>query len=164
MANKAIKLMLAMIGMLMASQSAVFAEEFFGRVVGVSDGDTITVLADGVPRKIRLSGIDCPEKSQAYGQQAKAFTAEHSFARDVKIIALGHDKYRRTIGEVILPDGENLNDLLLANGYAWWYQRFSHDEARHELEERARQLKLGLWSDPQPAAPWDYRKAAKAIR
>lgn len=139
-------------------QASAFAEEFNGRVVRVSDGDTITVLSEGVLHKIRLSGIDCPEKSQAFGQRAKEFTAEHSFAQDVKIISTGHDKYRRTIGEVILPDGQNLNNLLLANGYAWWYQKFSHDQARHQLEDNARRLKLGLWADPQPSAPWDFRK------
>lgn len=143
---------------LMISQSAISQEEFSGRVVGVSDGDTITVLSNGEPRKIRLSGIDCPEKSQAFGQQAKAFTADQSFAKDVTVISTGHDRYKRTIGEVYLPDGKNLNNLLLENGYAWWYQRFSHDEHRHELEENAKKLKIGLWSDPRAFAPWDYRK------
>jgi endonuclease YncB( thermonuclease family) len=158
MFNKITKALLAALAGLSIAVPSSFAEEFTGTVVGVSDGDTITVLSDGMPRKIRLSGIDCPEKSQAFGQQAKQFTAERSFAKQVKIIASGHDRYRRTIGEVILPDGQNLNDLLLANGYAWWYQRYSHDEQRHELEDNARRQKLGLWHDAQPAAPWDYRK------
>ena len=158
MFNKLTMALLAAWAGLSIALPAAFAEEFTGTVVGVSDGDTITVLRDGVPRKIRLSGIDCPEKAQAFGQQAKQFTAERSFSKQVKVIASGHDRYRRTIGEVILPDGQNLNDLLLANGFAWWYQRYSHDEQRHELEDNARRHKLGLWHDAQPDAPWDYRK------
>jgi micrococcal nuclease len=158
MNQKRIKLPLAFLCSLILSLPAAYSEEFSARVVGVSDGDTITVLRNGLPCKIRLSGIDCPEKSQAFGKAAKEFTADHAFARVVTVISSGHDKYRRMIGEVILPDGQNLSDLLLANGFAWWYQRFSHDEMRHELEENARKLHLGLWTDLQPTPPWDYRK------
>ncbi|MBX9689988.1 MAG: thermonuclease family protein [Candidatus Obscuribacterales bacterium] len=142
--------------------SSVEAEIFSGKVIGVSDGDTITVSVDGVSRKVRLSGIDCPEKSQAYGQQAKAFTASKSFSKNVKVIASGHDRYKRTLGEVLLGDGQSLNKLLLQNGYAWWYERFSSDQEKRLLELEARKKKRGLWKDPKAAAPWDYRKSVKA--
>jgi micrococcal nuclease len=144
--------------MLCVLPSAVSAQELSGRVIGVSDGDTITVLSGKVTCKIRLSGIDCPEKSQAFGQRAREFTAAQAFGREVRVIYNSRDRYRRILGEVFLADGQNLNDLLLSNGYAWWYQRFSNDEHRRQLEENARKLKLGLWADAQPSAPWDYRK------
>lgn len=133
------------------------AEQFSGKVVGVSDGDTITVLCDNKLQKIRLSGIDCPEKSQAFGQQAKMYTSALVFSQDVKVISMGHDRYRRTIGEVYLADGRNLSNLLLENGYAWWYQKYSHDEYRHDLQEMARKSKLGLWTESPAEAPWDFR-------
>lgn len=149
---------------LLLGQPVHAAEQFSAKVIGVSDGDTLTVLSHGHLFKIRLSGIDCPEKKQAFGQQAKAFTVEHAMSREVKVISSGHDRYRRSIADVILPDGQNLNDLLLANGYAWWYQKFSHDQHRRELAEDARKSKLGLWSDPHASAPWDFRRDAKIER
>ncbi len=158
MKNVVLKSILLSLSSLIVSLPALSTEEFSGRVIGVSDGDTITVLAEGQPRKIRLSGIDCPEKLQAFGQQAKAFTSKQSFSKEVTVVATGHDRYRRTIGEVYLPDGKNLNNLLLEHGYAWWYQRYSHDEYRHDLEESAKKSRTGLWVDPLASAPWDYRK------
>lgn len=140
---------------------AVFSEEFRGRVIGVSDGDTITVLVEGEHRKIRLSGIDCPEKSQDFGQQAKSFTSKNAFAKKVKVIPVGHDRYKRTIAEVILPNGKNLNNLLLTNGFAWFYEQYSKDFEKQKLEMAARLAKIGLWSQPEPHAPWNFRKQRK---
>lgn len=132
-------------------------ETFTGKVIGVSDGDTISVLVHGDVRKVRLNGVDCPEKKQAFGQQAKLFTSKKTYSKTVKVLSTGHDRYRRFLGDVILPDGKNLNDLLLENGYAWWYQKFSKDEHRHELQEIARKHKRGLWQDSNAAAPWEFR-------
>lgn len=134
------------------------AEVFFGRVIGVSDGDTITVLVNGQPRKVRLNGIDCPEKTQAFGQKAKEYTAAQAYSKDVKVMSTGQDRYKRALGEVYLPDGRNLNEMLLAGGYAWWYKKYSRDVQKKQLEEQARRGKLGLWSDSESFAPWDYRK------
>ena len=91
----------------LAIPALAFAD-FTGRVVGISDGDTITVLNNGRGEKIRLSGIDCPEKGQAFGSKAKQFMSELAFGKDVRIIEHGKDKYRRTLGDVILPDGQNV--------------------------------------------------------
>lgn len=140
---------------------ATFSEEFRGKVIGVSDGDTITVLFQGEQRKIRLSGIDCPEKSQDFGQQAKAFTAKFAFAKKVKVISVGFDRYKRTIGEVILPNGKNLNNLLLSNGFAWFYEQYSKDLEKRALETTARKAKVGLWSHSDSRAPWAFRKQSK---
>lgn len=142
---------------LFAFSMPCLAEQFNGRVLAVSDGDTITVLCEETPRKIRLSGIDCPEKGQSFGQQAKLFTSTLVLNQEVKVVSIGRDRYGRMIGEVYLADGRNLNNLLLENGYAWWYQKYSSDEHRHELQEIARKSSLGLWQDLRAEAPWDFR-------
>jgi micrococcal nuclease len=85
------------------------AGDFSGRVVGISDGDTITVMHDGRAEKIRLYGIDAPEKGQAFGNRAKQFVAALAFGKKVKVEARDQDRYGRTVADVILPDGRNLN-------------------------------------------------------
>src|SRR5437016_4275215 len=101
--------------------------DFSGRVVGVSDGDTIKVMHDGKAEKVRLHGIDCPEKGQAYGTRAKQVTSTLTFGKDVRVQTYGHDKYGRTVGEVILSDGRSLNYELVRVGLAWWYQKYAPD-------------------------------------
>src|SRR2546425_10646923 len=88
---------------------AVATADFSGRVVGVSDGDTIKVLHNGKAEKIRLNGIDCPEKGQPFGMAAKRFTSEKAFGKLVTVEAKDFDKYGRTVADVILPDGAMLN-------------------------------------------------------
>ena len=94
----------------------VLAADFTGRVVGISDGDTISVMHGTRAEKVRLNGIDCPEKRQAFGQRAKQFTAKLAFGKDVTVTTFGHDKYGRTIGDVLLPDGRTLNHELMKAG------------------------------------------------
>ncbi len=137
---------------------------FTGRVVAVSDGDTITVLAteSGKPEVVRLMSVDCPEKSQAYGMKAKEWTASHCFNREVTVVRHGYDRNRRSIGDVILPAGEHLNAALVKAGLAWWYRKYAPDDkALSDLEDEARREKIGLWNDAQPVAPWDYRHKKK---
>ena len=102
--------------------SPAFAD-FSGRVVGVSDGDTIKVMHNGRAEKIRLNGIDCPEKAQPFGTKAKQFTAAMVFGKDVTVQVKDADKYGRTVADVILSDGRNLNRELVAAGLAWWYRQ-----------------------------------------
>src|SRR5438093_3332344 len=92
------------LSLILFSPTFAFAD-FSGRVVGVTDGDTITVMHKGKAEKIRLYGIDCPEKGQAYGTKAKQFTSEKIFGKTVTVQVRGFDKYGRTIGHVLLPDG-----------------------------------------------------------
>ena len=99
------------------------AADFGGLIVSVLDGDTIEVLHNQHPERIRLSGIDCPEKGQAYGKRAKQAASELAFDKEVTIQTHGHDKYRRTIGDVILPDGMNHNQELVKQGWCWWYRK-----------------------------------------
>jgi micrococcal nuclease len=126
-------------------------------VVGISDGDTISVMHGTRAEKIRLNGIDCPEKRQAFGQRAKQFTSKLAFGKDVTVKTFGHDKYGRTLGDVILPDGRTLNHELVRAGLAWWYEKYSKDLALRDLQEGARVAKRGLWVYPDPVPPWEWR-------
>jgi endonuclease YncB( thermonuclease family) len=133
-------------------------------VVGVADGDTIEVMHLGRAQKIRLAGIDCPERKQAFGTRAKQFTADMVFGKVVTVKIQTIDQYGRTVGEVILPDGKSLNRELVKAGFAWWYRQYSNDETLGELEEEARSARVGLWADSNPVPPWEYRKLHKALR
>lgn len=128
-----------------------------GRVVGVHDGDTITVLMGKEQYKIRLDGIDAPELSQAFGRVSKQFASDFAFGKVARVKVSGMDRYGRYLGEVFVG-GKSLNRAILAAGLAWWYRQYSKDESLGALEAAARAKRLGLWKDPAPLAPWDYRK------
>jgi len=134
--------------------------DFTGKVVAVADGDTVSVLRDGTTTvKIRLNGIDCPEKKQAFGTRAKQFTSSLAGEKQVKVIEKGQDRYGRTLGEVILEDGRSLNHELVRAGMAWWYRRYAPKHKELEaLEKEAREAKAGLWADADPVQPWAWRK------
>ena len=132
---------------------------FSGQVVSVLDGDTIEVLHNQHPERIRLSGIDCPEKGQPFGKRAKQAASDLALGKEVTVQTHGHDKYKRTIGEVILPDGMNLNQELVKQGWCWWYRKYAPaDTVLEGLEKDAREARKGLWVDPQPVPPWEWRK------
>ena len=133
------------------------------KVVRVGDGDTIEVLYKGKAQRIRLQGIDCPEKAQAYGQRAKQATSSLVFSKAVTIEAHGQDKYKRTLGDVFLSDGTHVNRELVAQGWCWWYQKYApEDLILAGLEAAARFAKKGLWVDPDPVPPWEYRKTRRS--
>jgi endonuclease YncB( thermonuclease family) len=140
------------------------AEEFTGKVVGITDGDTIKVLRGNEQVKIRLEGIDCPESHQAFGTKAKEATSELVFGKTVTVRDSGKDRYGRTVAEIILPDGKILNRELVRVGFAWWYKRYSKDESLGRLEAKARDSKVGLWADPNPIPPWDWRQNERTKR
>lgn len=133
-------------------------EPFEARVVGVADGDTITVLHRGAQVRVRLSGIDCPERGQPFSARAKQFTSEMVFGKTVTVRPFGTDRYRRAVADVVLPDGRVLNRELVAAGLAWHYTRYSKDEVLARLEKEARGSRLGLWSEERAVAPWDFRR------
>ena len=106
--------------------------DFTGKVVGVTDGDTITVLRDGRERvKIRLDGIDAPEKSQPHRNGAKQFTSKACFGKTVTVVEKDTDRYGRTIG-VVEVAGENVNLGVVQAGYAWWYRKYAPGNERVE--------------------------------
>lgn len=131
-------------------------------VVSILDGDTIDVLHNNKAERIRLHGIDCPEKGQAYGNKAKQATSALVFGKEVTLQTHGMDKYGRTLAEVLLTDGTNVNHELVKEGWCWWYQKYAPGDAvLDELEKAAREAKKGLWVDPAPVPPWVYRKARR---
>lgn len=140
---------------------SISAENFRGRVIAVLDGDTLDVLVDRQPRRIRLFGVDAPEKSQAFGQRAKQATARLLFGTTVGVIDHGRDRYGRTLGEVFLPNGTSLNQRLVEEGFAWHYVKYSSDSRLAALEQAARAARRGLWVDSAPVPPWEFRAAVR---
>ncbi len=136
----------------------LYAGAYSGKVVAVLDGDTIEVMHRGKAARVRLQGIDCPGKGQAYGNKAKQFTAEMVMGKEVTVKTAGRDNYGRTLGTVLLPDGRNLNRELVRAGLAWWYRHYSGDGSLGDLEAEARDAHRGLWQDPHPIPPWEYRR------
>ena len=136
----------------------LYAGAYSGKVVAVLDGDTIEVLQRGKADRVRLQGIDCPEKGQAFGNKAKQFTAAMVMGKEVTVKTAGCDKYGRTLGTVLLPDGRNLNRELVRAGLAWWYRHYSADRSLGDLEAEARDAHRGLWQNPHPIPPWEYRR------
>ncbi|WP_299754396.1 thermonuclease family protein [uncultured Pontibacter sp.] len=132
------------------------------KVVGVKDGDTIVLLRNGEEVTVRLYGIDTPEKNQAYGQRAKKYTSDLAFGKTVRLIINNKDRYGRTVGTILLPDGRSLNEELVRNGFAWHYKAYSKDQNLANAEADARRFKRGLWQDPNPVAPWDFRKEQRS--
>lgn len=127
--------------------------------IGVHDGDTITVLTKNKKQyKIRLAHIDCPEKGQPFGNRAREFTSDFCFGKVVNIAFEGKkDRNGRVIGEVFDSSDKNLNKELVKAGLAWHFKRYSNNEEYAALEIAARNQKIGLWSDPDSVAPWEWR-------
>ena len=163
--------------MLVVSLSA-HPETLSGTVVGVADGDTITVLdANREQHKIRLGAIDAPEKAQPFGQRSKEFMSAMVFGKDVDVQWQKHDRYQRIVGKVMVADPNcrtsycpKTLDAGLAQitvGLAWWYQKYAkeqspEDAGRYEFaEHEARAKRAGLWADGNPVPPWDWRKQAR---
>jgi len=142
---------------LFALVATVFAAQYSGRVVRIIDGDTIEAVCDGRTDRIRLNGIDCPERRQPFGSRAKKFVSSLVFGQTVTVIVRGRDRYGRTIGDVVLSDGRSLNQELVRAGLAWHYTQYSSDTTLSRLEREARARKEGLWVDARPVAPWDWR-------
>jgi endonuclease YncB( thermonuclease family) len=142
--------------------AVALAADFSGPVVAVLDGDTIEVLHHTRAERIRLNGIDCPEKGQAFGTRAKQATSELVFGKEVTLQSHGKDKYGRTIADVLLPDGTNVDHALVRDGWCWWYRKYAPADAVLEgLEKEARDAKKGLWADPHPVPPWVWRKRSR---
>jgi micrococcal nuclease len=137
---------------------------FQGKVVGVSDGDTITVMHDGKGEKIRLYGVDCPEKAQDFGQKAKRFSSDMVFGKTVDVESLATDRYGQTIG-IVRVEGKCLSEELIRNGLGWTYTRYCDNpfcSQWKQLEEKAKSAKTGLWSKRDPTPPWVFRQVKKS--
>jgi endonuclease YncB( thermonuclease family) len=135
---------------------------FRGKVVAVLDGDTLEVMHQGRAERVRLRGIDCPEKGQAFGRRARQFTAGLVMGQEVTVETAGRDRYGRTLGTVILPDGRNLSHALVRAGLAWRHRYYSLDGSLGQMEAEARAARRGLWRDPHPVAPGEFRRNRRA--
>ena len=145
-----------------AGQSAVMS--FSGKVVGVADGDTITVLIDGNREaKIRFAEIDAPEKGQPWGNRSKQTLSDLVFGRDVRVQQMDVDRWGRIVGRVFV-DNRDVNREMVAVGAAWVFRRYLTDTSLIEVEVRAKRERVGLWSMPeaQTVAPWDWRRGTRA--
>lgn len=134
------------------------AEEIVGRVVGVADGDTLTILVNGREQiKVRLAEIDAPEKSQPFGQRSKQSLSDLCFDKDAVLQKTDTDRYGRTVAKVYC-DGMDANAEQIRRGLAWAYRKYLHDQSLLVLENEARVAKRGLWVDSDPLPPWEFRK------
>jgi endonuclease YncB( thermonuclease family) len=168
-------IMMLAAALLIAGQQAR-AAELHGKVVGVSDGDTITVLdAARATHRVRLNGIDAPEKGQPFGMRAKERLASLAFGQPVTVIWNKRDRYGRIVGEVRIacsvpgctyPTDAGL--ALIEAGLAWHFKRYQNEQSPEDrmryarAEDSARLQRLRLWRDAQPVAPWDYRRQHRA--
>jgi endonuclease YncB( thermonuclease family) len=131
-------------------------------VLNVQNGDTITVLdSDKVQHKIRLVGIDAPESGQAFGAKSKRALSAKVFGKTVRVEWSERDHCARTLGKVLL-DRRWINREMIADGLAWHYKRYSRDTALDKAESKAQADRIGLWVEPHPVPPWDYRRKPKA--
>ncbi len=132
------------------------------RVVGVHDGDTITCLDENnQQQKVRLASIDAPEVGQEYGRASREALAAMVFGKTIAVADEGRDQYGRWIGSVSV-DGLDVNRQMIATGNAWHYSEFSNDATLAALQEQARTQKIGLWSQPDPIPPWQFRNQGNA--
>lgn len=137
----------------------LYGAGYGARVVSIADGDTITVMRSRRKVKIRLYGIDCPEKLQEFGNQAQDKTVSLTKDQLVSIIPVHKDRYGRTVAYVLLEDGTNLNYALVSEGFAWWFRAYAKKDVQFACRElMARAQKKGLWSSDDAIAPWQFRK------
>lgn len=149
--------------LLIVAGMPAMAQTIQGRVVGISDGDTLTLLTRMNEQvRVRLDGIDAPEKSQAYGQRSKESLSSKAYGREVLAECHKSDQYGRKICTVMVG-GQNVNLSQVRDGMAWWYRHYQREQGSmaaqyQQAETYARQGKLGLWLDDNPQPPWEYRR------
>jgi endonuclease YncB( thermonuclease family) len=151
------------IGLALQGQADVVPKPFDGRVVAVADGDTITVLYDTIHCRVRLAGIDAPERGQAFGAATRKALADKVAGQLVTVEWRRRDRYGHVLGDVYL--GKRwINLELVREGLAWHYKRFSRDKELAAAERAARAGKRGLWGQSEPLPPWEYRKRQAEAR
>jgi endonuclease YncB( thermonuclease family) len=148
--------LLAAIAML-AAIPATAAEPLTGKVVSVHDGDTVRVLdANNAQHKVRLDGIDAPERGQPFGTVARDRLASLVMGKAVTVHNEGRDKWGRTLGRIEI-EGRDVNRQMVDDGMAWHYSRFNKDARLAAAERQARAAGRGLWADAKPVPPWEWR-------
>lgn len=131
---------------------------FLATVIGISDGDTLTVLNENNQQvKIRLAEIDAPEKRQPFATKSKQSLSDLCFGKEAQVIPRAIDRYKRTVARVKC-DGIDANAEQVNRGMAWVYRKYAKDHDLYVLEHGAKVGKRGLWTDPSPTPPWEWRK------
>lgn len=160
-------LVMVVIWLLFGLTLAAHGAELQGRVVRVADGDTLTLRdAQGVQHRIRLQGIDAPEMEQPFGDRSRQYLIDLVYRREVTVVFSRRDAFDRAVG-VIFLDGEDINLRMVAAGKAWHFSRMARHQspadrsAYADAEQAARQARLGLWTDPNPIPPWDFRRPSR---
>jgi endonuclease YncB( thermonuclease family) len=153
--------------LILFTHASLGAATLTGRTVRVSDGDTIVILSEGnVQHKIRLQGIDAPERGQAYGKKSKEHLSESVAGRFVVVEYEKKDRYGRVVGKVLVGNKDACLEQIRA-GLAWHYKKYQKEQTESdrllysEAENEARDAKRGLWHDPNAIAPWEYRAARR---
>ncbi len=138
--------------------TAAFGQRFPVTVVGITDGDTFTVInRDKLQLKVRIIGIDAPEKKQAYGNKSRQTLSDLIFQQQIEIDVQYQEKWGRYAAKVYLADGRDVGLLMLQAGMAWHNVNYDKTPAYAAAEKTARKAKKGLWADAHPVAPWDFR-------
>lgn len=147
-------------GQLKTEKQDLKNQTFIAKVIRIMDGDTMEALYKNSPIKIRLAHIDCPEKrsSQPFNNQAKKALSDLCFGQQVTICSQKYDRYGRLIAIVINIKKQIVNQEMIKQGMAWHFKRYSKDPLYAKLEHEARENKIGLWHDPNPVPPWNWRK------
>ena len=148
----------------LALAHTAIAAEITGRVVGITDGDTLTVLDEARRQtRVRLAEIDAPESHQPYGSRAKQALSELVFGRDVRVVVVTIDRYGRTVGR-IYAGSLDVSAEMVRQGAAWVYRKYNHDPSLLRLEQEAQQARRGLWGLPEAERmpPWEWRAAGRA--
>lgn len=147
--------------LLLASLSA-FSSDLPCKVVGVSDGDTLTCLTQEKRQiKVRLAQIDAPEKAQPFGQRAKQALSDLVFSQQVMLERETTDRYGRMVATVF-KSGQDINLLMVQSGMAWVYDQYASDQAYFVAQDAARSARAGLWADANPIRPSDWRKGGRS--
>jgi endonuclease YncB( thermonuclease family) len=152
-----------LVGFLLLVSPLALAAELTGRVVGITDGDTLTVLDDARRQtKVRLAEIDTPESRQAYGNRARQALSDLAFGKSVRVVVQDTDRYGRTVGRVYAGPVD-VNAEMVRQGAAWVYRQYSRDPSLLRLEQEAREARRGLWALPeaQRTPPWEWRAAER---
>lgn len=154
-------------GLFWAFSVSAYADQINGRVVSVVDGDTITVLDNtNTQHKIRLAGIDAPEKSQPFGSTSKKSLSDLVYGKQVEVDWKKHDRYGRIVGKVLV-NGMDANLMQIKRGMAWFYTKYQNEQSTQDRQEYAgaqdyaENNSIGLWADKNPTPPWNFRKQDK---
>ena len=143
------------------------AEDFTGIVTRVLDGDTIEIQTESNEIRIRMAGIDAPERDQPYGRLSKESLEEQILGKRVTVLYMKSDRYGRVLGKII-SDSRDINLMQVQQGMAWWYEYYKRDQSIPDIaaysaaELEARRRKVGLWSEKKPINPYDWRSGKRA--